>query len=53
MRRNYRLLNQSWLSRKLDKMQRVRRLRDWRDGELARHGMTVHGVRKQSEFEWL
>ncbi|AYQ87170.1 MULTISPECIES: glycosyltransferase family 2 protein [Burkholderia] len=53
MRRNYRLLNQSWLSRKLDKMQRVRRLRDWRDGELARYGMTVHGVRKQSEFEWL
>lgn len=52
-RYNYRLLNESWLDRKLQKMRRVKFLRECRDQELAAHGMTVHGVRKDGEFQWL
>jgi GT2 family glycosyltransferase len=52
-RYNYRLLNQSWLERKLQKMRRVRNLKDWRASELAQYGMTLHGVREQGNFNWL
>ncbi|OMG71437.1 glycosyltransferase family 2 protein [Burkholderia ubonensis] len=52
-RTNYQLLRQSWLTRKLNKMRRVRQNRAWHDTELARYGMTVHGTRKEHDFEWL
>jgi GT2 family glycosyltransferase len=52
-RRSYRLLNESWLARKLQKARRVRELRDWRVQELAQYGMTLHGVREQGAFRWL
>jgi hypothetical protein len=52
-RYNYRLLNESWLERKLQKARRVKQIKAWRDEELAAHGMTVHGVRKDGKFDWL
>lgn len=52
MRNNYQLLGQSWLSRKLDKLERTRRGRAWRASELADYGMTLHGVRRHHDFEW-
>ncbi|MHB1359729.1 MAG: glycosyltransferase family 2 protein [Rhodocyclaceae bacterium] len=52
-RHNYRLLNESWLERKLQKMRRIRQLKDWRSSELAQYGMTLHGVRKDGQFTWL
>lgn len=52
-RYNYRLLNESWLERKLQKMRRIRQLKDWRSSELAQYGMTLHGVRKDGKFTWL
>ncbi len=52
-RYNYRLLNESWLERKLQKMRRIRQLKDWRSNELAQYGMTLHGVRKDGQFIWI
>lgn len=52
-RRAYRLLQETWLARKLEKARRLRQLREWRSQELARFGMTLHGVREQGAFRWL
>ncbi|WAR45305.1 glycosyltransferase family 2 protein [Methylomonas rapida] len=52
-RYNYRLLNQSWLQRKLGKIQRQHQAKLWRDNELKLHGMTLHGNRVNGGFEWL
>jgi GT2 family glycosyltransferase len=52
-RNNKALLNQTWLERKLLKLRRNRRLRAWRDEELAAYGMTLHGERKGGAFRWL
>ncbi|HET9042038.1 MAG TPA: glycosyltransferase family 2 protein, partial [Burkholderiales bacterium] len=52
-RRSYRLLQESWLARKLQKARRVRQLSEWRAQEIARYGMTLHGVREQGAFRWL
>lgn len=52
-RRNYRLTNQSWLERKLNKMRQVRMRTRWREHELAAFGMTMHGIRAGGRFEWL
>jgi N-acetylglucosaminyl-diphospho-decaprenol L-rhamnosyltransferase len=51
-RNNYRLLGKSTLRRKWDKLQRERRERQWREAELAAHGMTLQGDRRQGEFVW-
>lgn len=51
-RHNYRLLQMSWLQRKLKKMQRVRQAKQWRDDELAGYGMTLHGTRVNGDFNW-
>ncbi len=51
-RYNYRYLNQSWLARKLQKREKVNNLRKWREQEIAQYGMTMHGVRENSEFKW-
>lgn len=52
-RKNYKLLNQSWLTRKLNKLKRNRMLNGWREAELARYGMTMHGNRENGGFQWL
>lgn len=52
-RRNYRLLNQSWLERKLRKMSSLRQLKAWRDQELAEYGMSMHGLREHGQFTWV
>ena len=51
-RYNYKLLRKSWLRRKLDKLQRERQLREWRDEELARYGMTMRGYCRGDKIEW-
>lgn len=52
-RRNYRLLGEGWLARKLGKMRRVRQAQAWREAELGAHGMTLLGQRARGEFRWL
>ncbi|MDN7942362.1 hypothetical protein QZM76_29440 [Burkholderia multivorans] len=52
-RKNYRLLNQSWLTRKMNKLKRNRMLNAWREAELARYGMTLHGKREGGDYHWL
>ena len=52
-RYNYRLLNQSWLERKMTKIKRKRQERIWRDEELEKYGISIHGVRENNTFKWL
>jgi N-acetylglucosaminyl-diphospho-decaprenol L-rhamnosyltransferase len=51
-RTSYKLLGQSTLARKLKKMRQVSQSREWRDEELKRHGMTLHGERREGAFHW-
>ncbi len=51
-RYNYKLLNQSWLERKLKKASRKKQEKIWREEEFKNHGMTLHGIRKNNAFEW-
>ena len=51
-RYNYRLLQMNWLERKLKKAARVRQAKQWRDDEMQRHGMTLHGTRDNGNFVW-
>ncbi|MGD0962162.1 MAG: glycosyltransferase [Methylomonas sp.] len=51
-RYNYRLLQQNWLERKLKKIRRQRQAKLWRDVELAEYRMTMHGCRKNNDFDW-
>lgn len=52
-RYNYRLLQQSWLERKLRKARRRRRERQWRSDEVRAHGMSIHGLRENGAFRWI
>lgn len=52
-RYNYRLLRQSWLERKLKKRARNQRQKAWREAEVARYGMSLHGQREHGEFIWV
>ncbi len=52
-RYNYKLLNQSWFTRKLNKMARNKQLRQWRDAELSVYGMSIHGLRENGAFRWI
>jgi len=51
-RYNYRLLQQSWLQRKLNKMRRKQLHKSWRETELAQFGITMHGLRVNNDFRW-
>ncbi len=51
-RRNYRLLQQSWLERKLAKVKRKRQQKFWRESELREYGMSMHGLRADNTFSW-
>ena len=52
-RYNYKLLNQSWLTRKLTKLARKKQLREWSEHEVAEHGMSIHGLRENGAFRWI
>lgn len=52
-RYNYKLLNQSWMKRKLAKIQRESNKKKWRENEVKKFGMSLHGLRKDSEFIWI
>lgn len=52
-RYNYRLLNQSWLERKLLKAKRRKQEKIWRDAEVNEHGISVHGIREDGKFSWI
>jgi GT2 family glycosyltransferase len=51
-RYNYRLLQQSWLERKLKKIKRVRQQKLWREQELTQFGRSMHGIRENGSFSW-
>jgi GT2 family glycosyltransferase len=50
---NYKLLNLSWLERKLKKWRHNKQLKMWRDAEVIGYGMSLHGSREQRKFRWL
>jgi GT2 family glycosyltransferase len=52
-RKNYRLLNQNWIERKISKIIRIKNQKKQREYELNRFGMTVHGIREDNKFTWL
>lgn len=47
-----RILNQGWLERKLERHQRKKLTRQWRDAELKQYGMTLFADRFNGEFHW-
>jgi GT2 family glycosyltransferase len=51
-RYNYRLLQQSWLERKLGKLKTARRQKLWQAQEQAQFGMSLHGLRIDGGFSW-
>jgi GT2 family glycosyltransferase len=51
-RYNYRLLKQSWLTRKCNKIKKNRLLKSWLHQELSQYGMSMHGTRVQGDFVW-
>jgi hypothetical protein len=52
-RYNYKLLNQNWLERKLNKAKRKKQEQSWRNHELDMYGMSIHGLREESNFKWI
>ena len=52
-RYNYKLLSQSWLERKLNKLQRRAQEKRWRDSEFTRYEMSIHGLREDGQFRWI
>jgi len=52
-RYNYKLLNQSWLERKLNKLKKKTQLKIWRDDEVKKFEISIHGLRKNNEFTWI
>ncbi len=52
-RYNYKLLSQSWLQRKFNKMQRKVLEISWRNQEVAKYGMSIHGLRENGQFIWI
>jgi hypothetical protein len=51
-RYNYRLLKQSWFTRKLNKIKRNNQSKLWSNNELAQYGMSIYGTRVQGDFVW-
>ncbi len=51
-RYNYKLLQKSWLRRKLDKLRIKRQMRKWHEAELAKYGMTMRGAVRGGAIEW-
>jgi GT2 family glycosyltransferase len=51
-RNSYTLLGQSTLARKFRKWRQMFQAQRWRETELARHGITLHGERHDGQFIW-
>ena len=51
-RYNYRLLQQSFFTRKLKKWQRLRQEKTWCQQETAAFGASMHGLRVAGQFVW-
>jgi GT2 family glycosyltransferase len=51
-RRTYRVLGMSFLERKWKRFQTKRRNRLWRENELARYDIALHGERVDGQFLW-
>jgi GT2 family glycosyltransferase len=45
-------LKQNWFLRKLNKVKRRKQTKIWREDELQKYEMTMHGVRVDGEFKW-
>ena len=52
-RYNYKLLNQSWIERKLAKIQSKKNQSKASQDEVKKYGMSVHGLRKNHGFVWI
>jgi len=52
-RYNYKLLNQSWLQRKLTKAKRKKQEKNWCNDEVSQFGMSIHGLRENGDFRWI
>lgn len=52
-RYNYKLLQQGFIKRKLNKYQRNQRLKHWRDEEFKQFSQSIHGLRKDGQFKWV
>ncbi len=52
-RDNYRLLQLSWLQRKTRKLRLLRQQKTWHGQEMARFGVSLHGLRQGSGFQWI
>ncbi len=52
-RRNYKLLQQNWLQRKINKFSQKKVITTQKNKELELYEMTVHGIRNNAEFIWL
>jgi hypothetical protein len=52
-RYNYKLLNQSWMQRKLVKIQAKKHQSQSSRNEVQEYGMSIHGLRKNNTFEWI
>lgn len=52
-RKNYKLLNNSWIKRKCIKLQRNKFLKKIFNQEIKNYKMTIHGVLKNKTIEWV
>jgi len=52
-RYNYKLLNQSWLDRKLNKYLTKQHQIKSRNTEINQYGMSIHGLRENGQFTWI
>ena len=52
-RYNYKLLNQSWLQRKINKYKKSSQNKEWANQEIKEFGMSIHGLRKDGVFKWI
>jgi GT2 family glycosyltransferase len=52
-RYNHRLLQQSWLTRKINKISLKQKLANWKKHEFETYGMTMHGYSRESAITWI
>jgi GT2 family glycosyltransferase len=50
---NYKLLNETWIERKLRQFKNKKSDQFYRENELEKYGITLHGIRKAGRFEWI
>lgn len=51
-RYNYRLLQQNWLERKLNKLKKIKQQKAWYEQEIEGYGMTLYAERNNGNFVW-